>query len=97
GATELMRSEFDKLRRKLVSMAELDRTKSQIKGTMMLGLENMSGRMMRLGSSEVYFNTFTSLDEILKKVDAVTSESIHRVANDLLSEERLSTIVIRPS
>lgn len=97
NATELMYSEFEKLRRKPVSMAELDRTKSQIKGTMMLGLENMSGRMMRLGSSELYFNTFTSLDAILKKVNAVTPEAIRRVANDLLREDRLSTVVIRPS
>lgn len=97
NAGELLYIEFEKLRRKPVSVAELDRTKSQIKGTMMLGLENMSGRMMRLGSSELYFNTFTSLDAILKKVNAVTPEAIYRVANDLLREDRLSTVVIRPS
>lgn len=97
NATDLMHSEFEKLRRKPVPRTELDRTKSQIKGTMMLGLENMSGRMMRLGSSELHFHSFTSLDTILKKVDAVTPESIHRVANDLLRGDRLSMIVIRPS
>jgi len=97
NATELMHKEFEKIRRKPVPRAEMDRTKAQIKGTVMLGLENMSGRMMRLGTSELYFNSFTSLDTILKKVDAVTPEAIHRVANDLLREERLSTIVIRPS
>ena len=92
-----MHKEFEKLRRKEVPRRELERTKSQIKGTMMLGLENMSGRMMRLGTSELYFNVFAGLDAILRKVDAVTSESIHRVANDLLREERLSTVIIRPS
>lgn len=97
SATELMHKEFEKLRRKEVPRRELERTKSQIKGTMMLGLENMSGRMMRLGTSELYFNVFAGLDAILRKVDAVTSESIHRVANDLLREERLSTVIIRPS
>lgn len=97
NATELMNKEFKKLRQKPVPRAELDRTKSQIKGTMMLGLENMSGRMMRLGTSELYFNSFTSIDTILKKVDAVTPEAIHRVANDVLREERFSTVIIRPS
>ncbi len=97
SAMELMLKEFEKLRRKEVPKTELERTKSQIKGTMMLGLENMSGRMMRLGTSELYFNNFASLDSILRKVDAVTPEAIHRVANDLLREERLSTVIIRPS
>ena len=97
NALELMHLEFQKLRGKSVPRTELDRTKSQIKGTMMLGLENMSGRMMRLGSSELHFNTFFSLDTVLKKVDAVTPDSINRVAKDLLRVEKLSSVVIRPS
>jgi predicted Zn-dependent peptidase len=97
NSIELIQKELGKLKAKPVSKAELDRTKSQIKGVMMLGLENMSGRMMRLGSSELYFESFTSLDTILKKVDAVTSEGIQRVANDLFREERFSTVIIRPS
>ena len=64
---------------------------------MMLGLENMSSRMMRLGSSELYFGDYVSLDSVLKKVDAVTAEAIHRVANDLFDEKQFATVVIRPS
>ena len=52
---------------------------------------------MRLGSSELYFETFTSLDTILKKIDAVTPEAIQLVANDLFDEDKFSTVVIRPS
>ena len=78
-------------------MAELRRTKSQIKGTMMLGLENMSGRMIRLGSAELYVEQYVSLDSILKRVDAVTREDIHRVANDVFDEKRFSAVIIRPS
>ncbi|MER3523784.1 MAG: insulinase family protein [Ignavibacteria bacterium] len=97
NSIELILKELERLKTKPVSKAELERTKSQIKGVMMLGLENMSGRMMRLGSSELYFESFTSLDAILKKVDAVTPEAIQLVANDLFDEERFSTVVIRPS
>jgi predicted Zn-dependent peptidase len=93
----LILKEFDRLKARPVSKAELDRTKSQIKGVMMLGLENMSGRMMRLGSSELYFESFTSLDSILKKVDAVTPESILRVSKDVFREETFSTVIIRPA
>jgi predicted Zn-dependent peptidase len=97
NATELVYRELERLKTKLVSRAELARTKSQIKGTMMLGLENMSSRMMRLGSSELYFGTFATLDEILKKIDAVTPDAIHHVANRLFRQQELSTVIIRPS
>ena len=93
----LIHKEFDKLKSRLVSRAELDRTKAQIKGTLTLGLENMSGRMMRLGSGELYFENYTTVDSILKKVDAVTPDAIMAVANDLFHEEGFSTVIIRPS
>jgi predicted Zn-dependent peptidase len=64
---------------------------------MMLGLENMSSRMMRLGSTEIYLGTYIPLDTVLKSVDAVTPEAIHRVGRDLFDESRFSTVVIRPS
>ncbi len=97
NALDLMHKEFDRLKTKLVSRAELERTKSQIKGTMMLGLENMSSRMMRLGSTELYLEAYVSLDSVLKKVDEVTAESIQAVANDLFDKREFSTAVIRPA
>jgi predicted Zn-dependent peptidase len=96
-AVALIRKEFRRLKEKPVSRAELERTKSQIKGTMMLGLENMSGRMMRLGSGELHFERFIPIDAILKKVDAVTAGGIQRVANTLFVEKDFSTVVLRPS
>ncbi len=97
NAKELIIKELSKLKTKPVSRAELERTKAQIKGTMMLGLENMSGRMMRLGSTELYFESFASLDTIIGKIDAVTPEAIQKVARELFNEHELSTVVIRPS
>jgi predicted Zn-dependent peptidase len=97
NSIELIHKELDRLRNKPVSSAELVRTKSQIKGTMMLSLENMSSRMMRLGSSELYFQTFNSLDSIIKRIDAVTPEVIQDVANDLFKREGFTAVVIRPS
>ena len=96
-ALGLIQKEFGKLKQKPVSHAELERTKSQIKGTMMLGLENMSGRMMRLGSGELLFESYIPLDTIIRKVDAVTAEGIQRVANDLFVEKDFSTVVIHPA
>ncbi|MEW6510646.1 MAG: pitrilysin family protein [Bacteroidota bacterium] len=97
NAINLVHQELRKLKTTRVSSDELRRTKSQIKGTMMLGLENMSSRMMRLGSAELYFESYISIDSVLAKVDAVTSKDIQNVALDLFDERRFSTVIIRPS
>ena len=93
----LIHKELDRLKLKPVPKAELERTKAQIRGSVMFGLENTSGRMMRLGSSELYSEKFIPLDEILERIDAVTPETIQHVANELFHEERYSTIIVRPS
>lgn len=92
----LIHKELAKLRERPVSGAELNRTKEQLKGTMMLGLESMSSRMMRLGSAELYFGEHIPLDEIVRKIEAVSSDDIIEIANKLFREERFSTVIFKP-
>ena len=97
SSIDLAFQELDKVKNRPVTKGEIDRTKSQIKGAMMLGLENMSSRMMRLGSSELYFESYMSLDTIVRKIDSVGPEAIQRVAADLFDRNKFSTVIVRPS
>jgi predicted Zn-dependent peptidase len=45
-----------------------------------MGQERMSNRMLRMGTSEVYFDRVVPLAEIMAKIDAVTPNDIVRVA-----------------
>jgi len=94
---DLVWKEFDAVRRKPVSVREIERTKTQLKGNMMLSLENIPNRMIRLGSSELYYGELASLDSIIQKIDAVTPERVHAIAQALLQEERFCTVVFRPN
>ena len=93
---ELVGKELDKLKSTAVGKAELQRTKSQLKGTMMLSLESMSSRMMRLGSGEMYYKRNIPLEEVLRKIDAVTPDDIAESAEKILRMERFATVIIVP-
>lgn len=95
-STDLVHKELSRLTSKEVSRAELDRTKAQLKGSMMLSLESIPNRMMRLGSSELYFHELSPLDTIIRQIDNVTADEVQRVAKLLCKEENLSTVVFRP-
>jgi predicted Zn-dependent peptidase len=94
---ELIQKELDKLRNKPISKAELQRTKAQLKGNMMLSLENIPSRMMRLGTSELYFKDVSTLDEILRRIDQVTTEDLLETANNLFDHETFSRVVFMPN
>ncbi len=96
-AVDLIWQELEKLGRQPVGLAELQRTKDQLKGSMMLSLESIPNRMMRLGGGELAIGRLPSLDSILSSIDAVTRESILEVAHTLFRRERFSTVLFEPS
>jgi len=88
--------ELEKLKTKPVSHAELKRTKAQLKGSMMLSLESIPNRMMRLGSSELHLNALQPIDTIVKQIDAVRQDEIQAIAQELFVEKKLSTVIFLP-
>jgi predicted Zn-dependent peptidase len=72
---------------------EVERSKSHIKGAMVLSLEDTSSRMSRLGKSEIAHGEVITLDEVLEKLDAVTAEECREVAADVLSRPRSVTVI----
>src|SRR5690606_20071998 len=93
---KLIVREFDKLAQKPVSARALSQAKSQLKGSLMLGLESMSNRMMRLGRIELAFGRYFTLDEVIASIDEVTADDLQTLAAELFDSERLSTVAILP-
>ncbi len=93
---DLVRVEMDKVKRENISEDELTKAKTQMKGALVLGLENMSSRMMRMGKSLLYFDRVIPLDEIVAKIVAVGHDDIGRVANELFDESRLTLVAVGP-
>ncbi len=56
--------------------AELARGKGQVRGSIVLGLEDPSSRMSRLGKSELVYPRLEPVDEVLTSIDAVTHDDI---------------------
>ena len=95
-AQKLIFRELDKLAQAPVSARMLKQAQSQVKGSIMLGLESMGARMMRLGRQEVYYGEYVSLDEIIEQVEDVTPDDILEVARALFRPEEFSTITLLP-
>ena len=95
-ASDLIWKELELLCKRPVAGPELRRTKDQLKGSMMLSLESIPNRMMRLGGSELALGKLPTLDSILESIDAVTNEDILRVAGDILRRDRCATVIIEP-
>jgi len=64
--------------------AEVERGRGQLRGGLVLGLEDTGSRMSRLGKSELVYGELMTIEEILAHIDAVDVDDVQSVAFDLL-------------
>lgn len=68
-----------------VTPGELARAQGQLRGTLVLGMEDTEARMHRLGKSELAYGELLSVEQLLARIDAVTLTDVAEVAADVLS------------
>ena len=76
-----------------LSDEELERAKGHLKGSLVLSLEDTSGRMSRIGRSEISHGEILSVDEVLARTDAVTKEDAENVARDVFGRPMALTVI----
>ena len=87
-------SEFRKLKTEPVPEEELRRSKDQLKGSLMLSLESSTARMSNLARQEMYFDRFYDLDELIEKIEAVTTEDLQTLANEFFHTELIAVTAL---
>ncbi len=76
-----------------ISEEELARGKGQLRGGMVLGLEDSGARMSRLGKAELVYDELLPIDEVLARVDAVTPDDVRTVARALFTQPEILAVV----
>lgn len=74
---------------------EVARGRGQLRGGLVLGLEDTVSRMGRIGRNELHHGTHRGVEQSLERIDAVTTEQVAEVARDLLRRP-LTTAVVGP-
>jgi len=76
-----------------LSDAELARGKGQVRGSIVLSLEDPSSRMSRLGKSELVYPRLEPVDEVLAAIDSVSHDDIRAIAADILTRPKTLAVV----
>jgi predicted Zn-dependent peptidase len=95
----LVREELARVAAEGLAAEEVARGRGQLKGGLVLGLEDTGSRMSRLGKSELSYGEYLPVREVLARLDAVDEAQVRAVAAELLSRETCLAVVgpYRPS
>lgn len=88
--------EMEKLSRNDLSAGEIESSKEQLKGSLVLGLENTSHRMNRLAKHELLISRYITVDESIAEIDKVTVEQVRDLASELFKPDNYAVTVLGP-
>ncbi len=78
------------------SAQELDRSRENLKGRMVLSLESTGARMSRLGISVLNGLPILTVDEVIERIDAVDVAALRELAGELFVPGSLSVACVGP-
>ncbi|HEX9880053.1 MAG TPA: pitrilysin family protein [Candidatus Binatia bacterium] len=91
---ELIIREMGRLTAGKIKAEELERTKSQLVGNTLLGLESSNSWMSHIARSEIYFGKAISPEEIAADVHSVTKNDIIELASEILRPEGIALTLL---
>jgi predicted Zn-dependent peptidase len=89
----ICRDEIENVLASGLTELELERGKGQMRGSTVLGLEDPSSRMSRLGKSELVYPRLEPVEDILAKIEAVTQDDVRDVAALVLGKPKVLAVV----
>jgi predicted Zn-dependent peptidase len=89
-ALSVIAAELERCVESPASDAELDRSRENLKGRVVLAMESTGARMSHLGGSLLHEMPILSMDEVIERIDAVTLGDLEALAAELFAPDRLS-------
>jgi predicted Zn-dependent peptidase len=93
---QLIAKEMRLLKTKPLGKIQLHNAKQQVKGQLAMSEENYNAMMLMMAKSTLDLETVPEIDDIFKKIDAVTAEDLQEIANEAFDLDQMSTILYTP-
>ncbi len=90
---QVLTEQLERIASEHVTEEELARAKGQLRGGTVLGMEETSSRMSRLGRAELVRGEFVDISDTLSQLEQVTAEDVLRVGRRLAESPRAVTVV----
>lgn len=89
----LAMNELKKLATAPLSAASLEAAKRQIKGQIGISYDNFESVALAMGKTYLHYHHARDIQQLYKKIEALTAEELHLTAQELFAPENLTTLI----
>jgi predicted Zn-dependent peptidase len=95
-ACDALLAEFRDVAENGLTAVEIESTKRQLRGQLLLGLESTASRMQRLAGVMLYRERYMTVDELAERIESITVDEIHEAAA-FFHPDRVAVLELRPA
>lgn len=92
----IIADELLKLKREGFKKSDIDLFKTQVRGQLLMGSDDIENRMTSLGVNEMIFNGYRSVETVIQQVEAVTEKSIRAYMREHFDLSKVSVALMGP-
>jgi predicted Zn-dependent peptidase len=92
---EIVEKEFKTLCSKPLGTMQLKKSKQQMTGQMAISYESYESQMLSAGKSYLVYGKVDTIEEMFKKIDAITASELMDISNEMLNMETLSLLIYK--
>lgn len=90
---QLIDKELKYLCTHLLSDSQLRAAKKQLFGQLAISAENKEGQALSMAKSMLYYNCFESFEALMEKIEAIQSDQLRQVANEVFDAQKMSCLM----
>jgi len=94
--TRLVLAEIEKIKNEPVELSELKAAMEYTKGSLLLASESADNQMVRSAQNEIHFGDDITLQTIIDKIEAVTTDEIRNLSNELFNRAEMTLTLLGP-
>lgn len=91
----LIHKELKRMRDIQMTSSQLDAAKKQLIGQICVSSDNYENNALSMGKSFLHYHKYEGIGKVCERIQALTSEGVLEVANEMLAEEHLSTLIYK--
>lgn len=92
----IIKDELLKIKKYGIKKSDLDLFKTQVRGQLLMGSDDIENRMTSLGVNEMVFQDYRSVERVIKEVEAVNEKSIKAYIKEHFDLDKMAVILMGP-
>ena len=89
--------EILKVKKQGIKASDINLFKTQVRGQLLMGSDDVENRMSSLGVNEMIFNGYRSVESVIAEIDKISEKSMKQYIREQFDLSKISVILMGPS